>query len=476
MDQLCLLSVEEQKTELKKSSKETQQIEDKDAEVVFVGVISKAKPVISKILNRVTPGSYSRRKMFNHFQKDTTHKSQPTHYMFPTSETTCQSELISASGPIITEPLSETGYKNDSPQAMPIRSSEFYPMVAFTSSWHHPVTATFSVRGVNESPHVAKRQCSTSEESSINPKRPKLNDRHRERCSSALPPPGNFYKVNPQQSSPLNSVPACLNLVQSESPTAFPKDSVHFKPISLNLDRTNVLAKTDISNHTIQNKNFDPKKGNLTLLVNDFNYGRYEEYGRPQPKTRTIFKCSRCHQVLINVMFMRHMRYHLEFEKQSGNKGKGHHLTAIATRNSPKPFQLQCHIDRVHTTKEPYSPCKICELPFETDQALLQNIKDDHNLGEMLYVYQVCKYRSSVFADVLTHLRKCHANTNNLLCLKNFKTVCACMCHYRGIEKSRFTCSKCRLQFLTFKGKIQHKTLCHQIFKKPKQLGLPPET
>ncbi|XP_048195189.1 zinc finger protein 280B-like [Perognathus longimembris pacificus] len=318
MDQLCLLSVEKQNIELQKSSKGAQKIEDKDAEVVFVGVISKAKPVISKILNRVTPGSYSRRKIFSHFQKGTTQNSQPTQYMFPTPETTCQSELISASGPTITEPLSETSYKNASPQVMPISSSKFYPVVTLTSSWHDPVTAAFSIRGVNESPHVAKRQSSASKESSINPKRPKLSDR--ERCSSALSSPGNFYTVNPQKSPPLNSVPASLSLVQSGPPTAFPNDSVYFKPISLNLDRANGLAKTTFSNHRIQNKNFDPKKGDLTLLVNDFDYEHYEGNEQPQTKTRTIFKCSRCHQVLVSVMFMRHMKYHLEFEKQSGNK------------------------------------------------------------------------------------------------------------------------------------------------------------
>ena len=44
-------------------------------------------------------------------------------------------------------------------------------------------------------------------------------------------------------------------------------------------------------------------------------------------------------------------------------------------------------------------------------------------------------------------------------------------------RKSFHQCSKCRLQFLTCKEKREHKTQCHQMFKKPKQLeGLPPET
>lgn len=99
----------------------------------------------------------------------------------------------------------------------------------------------------------------------------------------------------------------------------------------------------------------------------------------------------------------------------------------------------------------------------------------------MPYVCQICKYRSSVFADVETHFTKCHVNTKNLLCpfcLKIFRTGMPYMCHCRGHwERNGHQCSKCRLQFLTFKEKMEHKTQCHQMFRKPKQLeGLPPET
>ena len=52
------------------------------------------------------------------------------------------------------------------------------------------------------------------------------------------------------------------------------------------------------------------------------------------------------------------------------------------------------------------------------------------------------------------------------------------MCRYRGHwEKSFHQCSKCQLQFLNFREKMEHKTQGHQMFKKPKQLeGLSPET
>ncbi|XP_031202856.1 zinc finger protein 280B-like, partial [Mastomys coucha] len=80
------------------------------------------------------------------------------------------------------------------------------------------------------------------------------------------------------------------------------------------------------------------------------------------------------------------------------------HTTCLRChRQFDSPFQLECHIDRVHTAPDPSVVCKICELSFETDQVLLQHMKDNHKPGEMPYVCQVCKYRSSVFADVETH-------------------------------------------------------------------------
>lgn len=178
---------------------------------------------------------------------------------------------------------------------------------------------------------------------------------------------------------------------------------------------------------------------------------------------------------------MNHMKHHLELEKQRGDSWKNHTTCQHCHRQFPTPFQLQCHIESVHASQGPSPVCKICELSFETDQVLLEHMKDNHKPGEMPYVCQVCNYRSSAFADVETHFRTCHENTKNLLCpfcLKIFKTATPYMCHYRGHwEKSVHQCSKCRLQFLTFKEKMEHKTQYHQMFKKPKQLeGLPPET
>ena len=88
MELPCMLREEEQEPELWKSEGETKQVDDDDAElilvgvehvnedavVIFVGMTSTSKPVVSNILNSVTPGSCSRRKRHVHFRKNNAHK------------------------------------------------------------------------------------------------------------------------------------------------------------------------------------------------------------------------------------------------------------------------------------------------------------------------------------------------------------------------------------------------------------------
>ncbi|KAM8918679.1 zinc finger protein 280B isoform 1-T2 [Lycaon pictus] len=499
MEQPCMLCEEEQVPEPQQNVEETKQVDEDaelifvgvehvndDAELIFVGVTSNSKPVVSNILNRVTPGSCSRRKKYGHLRKGTTHKLQPVSYVTPVSEAVTdlpvsESESRSTDSPIIIEPLSKPDYKNNSPQVVPDSSSELCsPLITFTSSLQHPGGAALSVGGINKSTCISKR-LSTAEVNDINPKRPKLSDGIIGGHASALSPSGNFHTMTTQQSTLSNNVHTSLSHVQNGAPfpTAFPKDSVHFKPISP--VKENKLTETDLLSLASQNQIVDSKKGSLVILLHDFYYGQYKGDSQPEQKTHTTFKCLSCLKVLKNVKFMNHMKHHLELEKQRADSWENHTTCQHCHRQFPTPFQLQCHIESVHTTQEPSAVCKICELSFKTDQVLLQHMKDNHKPGEMPYVCQVCNYRSSAFADVEMHFRTCHENTKNLLCpfcLKIFKTATPYMCHYRGHwEKSVHQCSKCRLQFLTFKEKMEHKTQCHQMFKKPKQLeGLPPET
>ncbi|NWV10576.1 Z280D protein, partial [Ptilonorhynchus violaceus] len=278
-------------------------------------------------------------------------------------------------------------------------------------------------------------------------------------------------------------------------PRACPKCNIHFNlmdPLKNHMkyccpDMVNNffpgMVKTECLSTT--SKTAESEKGKLIMLVNDFYYGKDEgdiQQVQQEQKTHTTFKCISCLKVLKNnIRFMNHMKHHLELEKQSNESWESHTTCQHCYRQFPTPFQLQCHIESTHTLYESSTICKICELSFETEQVLLQHMKDNHKPGEMPYVCQVCSYRSSAFSDVETHFRTVHENTKHLLCpfcLKVIKIGAPYMHHYmRHQKKGIYRCTKCRLQFLTCKEKMDHKTQHHRTFRKPKQLeGLPPGT
>ncbi|XP_019574971.2 zinc finger protein 280A [Rhinolophus sinicus] len=447
---------------------------NKDDEILFVRVISKSKPVISNILNRVTPDSYLKRKK-SCLSQDLAGTLQPANYTTPTSKEASifpasESERGAIDSPLIFEPSSKPDYKTNSPEIVPGSSSDLL------SSWSQGLLGTvFSVGGKDKSPRDSKR-LSTLDINSGNPKRPKFSD--------GLP--GGHSAVAPSGASPAvnMSTPSLLSPVQNEASFlwSYANDKAHFN--LMDPDRANSLErleKTDLLDLASQNKTVDPKKGNLVVLLPDFYYGQHRGDGQPEEKTHTAFKCLSCLKVLKNVRFMNHMKHHLELEKQKGDSWEIHTTCQHCHRQFPTPFQLQCHIESVHISQEPSAVCKICELSFETDQVLLQHMKDNHKAGEMPYVCQVCNYRSSAFADVETHFRTCHENTKNLLCLfclKIFKTAAFYVSHcWRHWNKRVFQCPKCRLQFLTLKEEMEHQTKNHQTFKKPEQLeGWSPET
>ncbi|KAH0619778.1 hypothetical protein JD844_014036 [Phrynosoma platyrhinos] len=193
-------------------------------------------------------------------------------------------------------------------------------------------------------------------------------------------------------------------------------------------------TKTDYS--ATSAKTAESESGKLIMLVNDFYYGKHEgnvQQVRQEQKTHTTFKCASCMKLLkSNIRFMNHMKHHLELEKQNSESWENHTTCQHCYRQFPTPFQLQCHIESTHTPHESSTICKICELSFETEQVLLQHMKDNHKPGEMPYV-----------------------------------------CQKKGVHR----CTKCRLQFLTCKEKMDHKSQHHRTFKKPVQLeGLPPGT
>ncbi|NXR67028.1 Z280D protein, partial [Rhadina sibilatrix] len=278
-------------------------------------------------------------------------------------------------------------------------------------------------------------------------------------------------------------------------PRACPKCNIHFNlmdPLKNHMkyccpDMVNNFFPGGVQTECLSttSKTIESEKGKLIMLVNDFYYGKDEgdlQQVQQEQKTHTTFKCISCLKVLKNnIRFMNHMKHHLELEKQSNESWESHTTCQHCYRQFPTPFQLQCHIESTHTLYESSTICKICELSFETEQVLLQHMKDNHKPGEMPYVCQVCNYRSSAFSDVETHFRTVHENTKHLLCpfcLKVIKIGAPYMHHYmKHQKKGIYRCAKCRLQFLTCKEKMDHKTQHHRTFRKPKQLeGLPPGT
>ncbi|KAF7660577.1 hypothetical protein LDENG_00279150 [Lucifuga dentata] len=219
------------------------------------------------------------------------------------------------------------------------------------------------------------------------------------------------------------------------------------------------------------------------MLVSDFYYGQFEGDGikKEVQKTNT-FKCQSCFKVLKNnIRFMNHMKHHLELEKQNSESWESHTTCQHCYRQYMTPFQLQCHIESAHSPIESSTNCKICELAFESEQVLLEHMKNNHKPGEMPYICQVCNYRSSFFSDVETHFRSIHENTKDLLCpfcLRVIRSGHVFMQHYmKHQRKGIHRCGKCRLNFLSYKEKVEHRSHGHKTFRKPLALeGLPPGT
>ncbi|KAF1502855.1 hypothetical protein FQV19_0017516, partial [Eudyptula minor] len=504
MAELFMECEEEELEPWQKRVKEVEE-DDDDDEPIFVGEISSSKPASTYILNRVNLSS-SRRGIQNGAPSRgtvTTFKPDSHHYATPASSPSAvpvSSVFQSVSRPtassVAVQPLSIPDYIMDSPPAAPDNTSGILFGVRQNSGVPQYQTGpAVNVTGLNESGFVSKRPA-TSEGNSVTPKKAKPNEVGAG-SNSSVSPTVNSPTVTPSQNVSSKGTNAATNTIKNGGPfpRACPKCNIHFNlmdPLKNHMkyccpDMVNNfflgMAKTECSSTT--SKTAESEKGKLIMLVNDFYYGKHDgdtQQVQQEQKTHTTFKCFSCLKVLKNnIRFMNHMKHHLELEKQSSESWESHTTCQHCYRQFPTPFQLQCHIESTHTPYESSTICKICELSFETEQVLLQHMKDNHKPGEMPYVCQVCNYRSSAFSDVETHFRTVHENTKHLLCpfcLKVIKIGAPYMHHYmRHQKKGIYRCTKCRLQFLTCKEKMDHKTQHHRTFRKPKQLeGLPPGT
>ncbi|XP_027623044.1 zinc finger protein 280C [Tupaia chinensis] len=443
----------------KKVDKKSQ--DEDDDEPIFVREIASSKPAISNILNRGNHGSSSKR-----IKKEILSPDQGT-------------VLHSIPGPVASLPRFHLESKSSpsSPNvSKPVESNDHSDLMLDSTQASLPpsqdIPAIFK-EGMGRTSSVSKRH-STPQVNVVTPKKPKADEDISEVDSPASL---TLFSTSSQSSEVI------LSQVFDELMLFFKllvKQAFYERccPDMVN----NLLRIIKAEFLYAENKNkIGSETGKLIMLVSDFYYGRHEGAVEEEQKTYTTFKCFSCLKVLKNnIRFMNHMKHHLELEKQNSESWENHTTCQHCYRQYPTPFQLQCHIESTHTPHEFSTICKICELSFETEHILLQHMKDTHKPGEMPYICQVCQFRSSTFSDVEAHFRASHENTKNLLCpfcLKVSKMATPYMNHYmKHQNKGIHRCTKCRLQFLTCKEKMDH-NLQHRTFIKPKELeGLPPGT
>ncbi|XP_058906930.1 zinc finger protein 280C isoform X2 [Kogia breviceps] len=491
------LFMECEEEELEPWQKKVEGIQDEDDdELIFVGEIQSSKPAISNILNRGNPSSSSKETKKETVRQGVTGYFKPTseYYKHPTSDPVAalpsfHPEMMKSD---IVQHMSKPDFTKNSSQDESDDSSDLVFDLTQDTIPPSQDGSTVYIEDLDETPPII--ECSSvSKVNRANPKKPKTSER-----VSDINPCASLSLIN---SPSMTSSHILLSKGTNTSPTlhktgtAFlrscPKCNVQFNlldPLKYHMkrccpDMVNAfleMIKAELSS-TEDKKETGTEKGKLVMLVSDFYYGRHEGAVDEEQKTYTTFKCFSCLKILKNnIRFMNHMKHHLELEKQNTESWENHTTCQHCYRQYPTPFQLQCHIESTHTPHEFSTICKICELSFETEHTLLQHMKDTHKPGEMPYVCQVCQFRSSTFSDVETHFRATHENTKNLLCpfcLKVSRMATPYMNHYmKHQKKGVHRCTKCRLQFLTYKEKLDHKTQ-HRTFIKPKELeGLPPGT
>ncbi|XP_067111832.1 pogo transposable element with ZNF domain isoform X1 [Osmerus mordax] len=223
--------------------------------------------------------------------------------------------------------------------------------------------------------------------------------------------------------------------------------------------------------------------GKLIILVEDFYYGtdrtcRLTEQPERQPGW---FKCIHCDKnFLNNIKLMNHMRRHVELSQQNDDVA-ANTSCQHCFRHFPTPYRLQGHLESVHGHYQSTSKCKICEWAFASEPVFLQHMKNFHRPGEMPYVCQVCRFRSSFYSEVMDHFQEAHSDTSHLqcpYCLRVFRSAANYQQHYsRHQKKTVFSCDSCRLHFLFAKERAEHKAQDHRTHLKPRQLeGLKPGT
>ncbi|ELU04679.1 hypothetical protein CAPTEDRAFT_222950 [Capitella teleta] len=215
--------------------------------------------------------------------------------------------------------------------------------------------------------------------------------------------------------------------------------------------------------------------------LEEFYYGKAE--GNPlytEDKGEYRFKefqCYSCHKMLYsNLRAMKHVQGHIDSEKQQNLDLSDLTQCKHCYKQFDTPFEMQCHVEKVHQSKSNVLVCRICEKDHDTSSGLSYHMRTFHNPCEMPYVCQLCKFRSSVYNDVVDHFYKRHNNSKHMLCLYCLKIFavnilshgCGLTQYYfqhlqRHQAKSRVKkCSSCKLSFISQADLIAHKKTDHK--------------
>nr|XP_018668256.1 zinc finger protein 36 isoform X3 [Ciona intestinalis] len=215
------------------------------------------------------------------------------------------------------------------------------------------------------------------------------------------------------------------------------------------------------------NKNARPRK-KLHLTVEEYFYGKcngkkHKQVANFNPSKK--YKCYSCAKVLKNnLRFMSHVRHKIENHWKQNDNINDFNICSHCYRHYDTPFQLQCHVETVHSSVAASTTCCICELNFQDEETFLFHMKNRHGCQEMPYVCKICSHRSSLYSDLMQHFRECHENSNSLMC-----PFCLCI-HNTGNShlnhviqhlKKSYRCSRCRLQFSSSVAQCQHLTIDH---------------
>ncbi|XP_011382533.1 zinc finger protein 280C isoform X3 [Pteropus vampyrus] len=445
------LFMECEEEELEPWQKKVEEIQDEeDDELIFVGEISSSKPAISNILNRGNASSSSKGIKNETLNQGVTDAFKPTsqHYKDPTSNPVAalprfHPESKSSHSSVIVQNVSKPDFTKNSSQVESDDSSDLLFDLTQDTIPLSQEGSTIYIEAPDETLPIIKRP-SASKVNKINSKKPKTSEDVSEinSCASLSLVNSPLVTSSPVMISKGTDTSSIEHKTGMPFQRSCPKCNVQFNLLDAlkyhmkcccpdMLNQFLEMVKVEISSTENKDK-AGAEKGKLIMLVSDFYYGRHEGAVDDEQKTYTTFKCFSCLKVLKNnIRFMNHMKHHLELEKQNSESWESHTTCQHCYRQYPTPFQLQCHIESTHTPHEFSTICKICELSFETEHTLLQHMKDTHKPGEMPYI-----------------------------------------CQKKGVHR----CTKCRLQFLTCKEKLDHKTQ-HRTFIKPKELeGLPPGT